>query len=98
MFTKKHNTKDKALDTEIQEVLSEMRDINKAHPDYETHLDKLERLYKLKLNIQHEKKTVSPDALVAAGASIAGIVMILGFEQANVLTSKAMSFVFKPKV
>jgi len=38
---------------------------------------------------------VSKDALVAAGASIAGIVLIIGYERMNVIASKALSFVFK---
>jgi hypothetical protein len=40
----------------------------------------------------------SADAVVAAGASILGIVAILSFEKANVLTSKALTFAVKPKI
>lgn len=38
---------------------------------------------------------VSKDALVAASASIAGILLIIGYERFNVIASKALSFVLK---
>lgn len=38
---------------------------------------------------------MSKDALVAAGASIAGILLIINYERMNVIASKALSFVMK---
>ncbi len=38
---------------------------------------------------------VSKDALVAAGASLAGILVIVGYEKFNVIASKALGFVLK---
>lgn len=38
---------------------------------------------------------MSKDALVAAGTSIAGIILIIGYERFNVIASKAISFVLK---
>lgn len=86
-----------AVDDQIAEVLALMKTEDAQSEQYSALLTTLERLHKLKLSSEPEKKSVSPDAIVAASASIAGIVLILGFEKANVLTSKAMSFVFKPK-
>lgn len=40
----------------------------------------------------------SPDAVIAAGASILGILAILSFEKLNVVTSKALGFVPKVKI
>lgn len=45
-----------------------------------------------------KKPTVSPDALVGAGATLLGIIAILGFEKANVITTKAVSFIPKIKI
>lgn len=44
------------------------------------------------------KKGVSPDTLVSAGASLAGIFMILSYEHVAPITSKALSFVTKAKI
>lgn len=41
---------------------------------------------------------IDPNVLVSAGASLLGIIAILGFEKANVVTSKAVGFVVKPKI
>jgi hypothetical protein len=45
-----------------------------------------------------KKPTVSPDALIGAGASILGIICILGFEKANVITTKSFSLIPKIKI
>jgi hypothetical protein len=47
---------------------------------------------------EKRKPPVSPEVVVAAGAHILGIAMILGFEQRHVLTSKAMAFVPKIRI
>ena len=39
---------------------------------------------------------IDPNMIVSAAASLAGIIAILGFEKANVVTTKAVSFV--PKI
>lgn len=51
----------------------------------------------LEFKIAEAKKPdrVSKDALVAAGASIAGILMIISYEKVNVIASKALGFVLK---
>lgn len=97
MFNKKKD-EPTLIDKEITSVVDQMQSVEADSDIYNALLDRLERLYKLKLNQESEKKTVSPDALVAAAASIGGIVLILSYEHANVITSKAMQFVFKPKL
>lgn len=86
------------IDKEIESVVEQMQTVEADSDVYNAMLDRLERLHKMKISEKKEKPSVSPDALVAAAASIGGIALILGYEHANVITSKAMSFVFKPKV
>lgn len=38
------------------------------------------------------KKRVSPDTLVAVAGNLLGIIVIVGYENKNVITSKALSF------
>lgn len=85
------------LDEAIDEVLLSMRMYSPDTDEYAKMLTQLERLYKLR-SPKKESKSVSPDVLVNAIASVTGIGMILGFEKAHVVTSKALSFVSKPRI
>lgn len=96
MFNKEQTEKT-LIDKEIDSVHEQMQSFAADDEQYSEMLNRLERLHKLQIAEKANKKTVSPDAIVSASASIIGIAMILGFEKANIITSKAMSFVFKPK-
>ncbi len=41
---------------------------------------------------------VSPDMKAAIAANLAGILVIISYERAHVLTSKALAFIVKPKI
>jgi hypothetical protein len=45
-----------------------------------------------------KKPTISPETWAAIAANLGGIILILGFEKANVLTSKGLSFIPKIKI
>lgn len=61
--------------------------------DYDKKVKSLERLYKLK-EID-PPKTVSPDTILLVLGNVVGIAMIVGYERANVVTSKAIAFIMK---
>ena len=44
------------------------------------------------------RPVLSPDAIASIAASLLGIGLILGFEKANVITTKAVSFIPKIKI
>lgn len=90
--TKNQNSIDKAIDR----LLTEMAIFDVTSEDYATYVEQLDRLYKIR--DRETSDHVSKDALVAAGASLAGIIAILSFEKANVITSKALGFVVKSKL
>jgi len=81
------------LDEAIDLVLSEMQTISSDSDEYAKMIVQLERLYKLK-EIDSPKR-VSPDTLAIVAGNLAGILLILNFERAGVVTSKALSFVMK---
>jgi hypothetical protein len=65
-----------------------------SHSDeYAKTTDQLIKLYTLKNATK--RPTVSPDTLATIGANLAGILLILNFERAGVVASKALSFVGK---
>jgi len=63
--------------------------------EYGTMVSRLDKLYAMK---NTNKNRVSKDAIWTIGANILGIILILGHERANVVTSKALSFIVKPKI
>ena len=98
MFFKKK----KSAKTNLQDLI----DIAQAHlatidldsPEYKKAFNKLEKLYKLQ---SLEKTTgfhVSPDTLVAAAASILGIIIIVAYEHAHTITSKSVSLLPRNRI
>lgn len=96
MFTLKFfKNEPSSLDNEIERLLTELKDTDPSELKYATVSDQLVKLYKLKE--VDSKERVSKDTMVAAGVNLAGILMVLHYEQAHVIASKlAASFV--PKI
>lgn len=92
MIIKTHPT---VLDETIDAALSELKELKTNDPTYQTTLDRVKELYKLKE--QNTPKRVSPDTMVLVAGNLAGIVLILGYERAHVVTSKALGFVLKSR-
>lgn len=53
---------------------------------------------KEKANQAKKKALVSPDTIVLALCNLLGIVLILNFEKFDVVSSKALGFVSKPRI
>jgi len=79
------------LQTVIDALLTRMSEEDYDLEEYAKMLDQLTKLYKLKETESRER--VSKDTLVLVTANLIGIVLILGYEKANVITTKALSFV-----
>jgi hypothetical protein len=63
--------------------------------DYVKTLDSVIKLHKMK---EEEKpSSVSRDTLIIAGTNLLGIIMIIRHEHVNVIASKAMNLVLKPR-
>lgn len=98
MFNRKTQTETTGLEDAIDAALFELK-AHDAHSDeYSKIVDQLDKLYKIKSSYDKDNKTsVSMDQIVAVVGNLAGIVMILGYENAHVVTSKALGFVMKSK-
>jgi hypothetical protein len=88
-------TQPTALDTAIDEALAQLAGIKVDTDEYTKTMDQVTKLYKLKE--QTTPKRVSPDAMVLVAGNLLGIVLILGYERAHVVTSKALGFVLKSR-
>ena len=93
MHFKKTPSEKTELEKAIEKVLFEMDEYTSDMDEYARMVDQLEKLYKLK---DIDKPTrVSADTVAMITANLVGIAMIIGYERANILTSKALSVLFK---
>lgn len=83
------------LDKEIDRVLEEMGNVSSSSEAYAEMVDNLDVLYKFK---NANKNVVSTDTIIIVAGNLLGILLILGYEKADVITSKALGFVLKGRV
>lgn len=94
MFKKDQDIReDLALDEAIRTLLESMDQDDPGTDTYSQKVQNLDTLYKAKA--VYGKRHVSADAVLTAAASIVGVVLMLGFEKSNVITTKALSFLPK---
>lgn len=81
-------------DEPIDKVLESMRTYDTVDGEFVKLMDYLERLTKLKAE-KHSK--VDPNTIALIAGNLAGILVIVAYEQKNVMTSKAMGFILRAK-
>lgn len=75
-----------------------IRDLNRhvvADEGYMKTMDLIIKLHKMK--IEEKASRVSRDTLVLVGANLLGIFMIIKHEHVNVITSRAIGLLLKPR-
>jgi hypothetical protein len=83
------------LDDALTKALRSLNDFDIGSEEYEQRLSAVSRLHKMR---QEEKPDqVSLDTAAVIAANLLGIVMIVRHENVNVIASKAMGLVMKPK-
>lgn len=81
------------LEKEIDNLLDEMSLIKPSSEEYKKMTENLEMMYKAK---SHERvRHISPDTIAVVAGNLAGLVLIMNFEKANVITTKALGFVIR---
>ena len=93
LFTGSKDTQ--ALDAEIATVLEGLRNCEELDESYYKRLEVLDKL--IDLRNKQKRKFISKEN-APMFANLFGIAMILGYEKANVITSKAIGFVTKGRV
>jgi exopolyphosphatase/pppGpp-phosphohydrolase len=86
--TKNH---DSGLEVAIDNALKELSGHEAHSEEYASIVDQLTSLYALK----ESPSRVSKDTLVAVAGNLAGILLIINYEQRHVVASKALGFVGK---
>ena len=93
MLTKKTPTEKTDLEKTIERLFAKLERTSPETKEYAAISDQLVKLYKLQADTV--KPRVSYDTLALIGGNLAGILLILTHERANVITSKALGFVSK---
>jgi hypothetical protein len=91
------NTNEAAIWKAINQILSEMETVTADSPEFAKMVDQLVTLYKALPPTKEKESIVKWDTLATVAGNLLGIGMILGFERAGVITSKALGFVMKAK-
>ncbi len=92
----KKNDKRTTLEKEIDAVLECMETIQPDTEEYTTMSKNLETLYSAKG--KEKPWRINPDTIFVGVIGLLQLGMILGHEKCNVITTKAMSYVFKGRV
>ena len=94
MFKPKE-TEPTKLDVEIKRLFEILAKKEPEDEEYAAVADQVVKLMKLK-ELEAPRR-VSADTLALIGANLAGIVLILSHERANVITTRAIGFISKLK-
>lgn len=95
MLSLRRQTEPDALAKEIDRVLADVSTEYVGSEEYATGIDQLVKLTEIKA--KHAKKPVSPDTWAIIAANLLGIALILHYERADIVTTKAIGFVSKLK-
>lgn len=93
-FTKKDKRSN--LEREIDSVINSMSKLSPSSEEYSEMTSNLEKLYKAKAGERSSK--LSADTVAVVVGNLFGIVLILGYEKAGTITSKALNYVLKGRV
>ena len=94
---KRHEAKPSAIDPVIENLISEMAGYEATSDEYTKLAYNLKTIVEAKA-LEPQPKKIDPNTLAVIGANLAGIVMILIFEKTNIVTSKSLSMILKPRI
>lgn len=90
----KKNKEKSALDVAIEERIEEL-DISDNSDQDEAKIENLKDLVEVKEKLEGPKRSIDPNTILTIAGSLAGALLILGYEKANAVTTKAFGLVQK---
>ena len=89
--------KSSSLDDAIEQLFREMAGYDGDTEEYSKMVEQMDTLYKLKTVDAEASRTmrVTPDTVLFAVTNILAVLIVVGYEQKSVLTSKALMFLRK---
>lgn len=98
MFNKIGKREKTALDREIDEAIANLSVISKESDGYEKAVDNLKKLTDIKAELEKPKNPVNPNTIIAGTFTLVTALIMLNYEKTDVITSKVMSLLSKPKI
>jgi hypothetical protein len=96
VFNSKETPKyQRMIESELDRAIAAMRSEMLNSEEYAKALGRVERLHGLLDN--DKPKTLSKETILTVAANLVGIILILRHENVNVITSKALAFVVRPR-
>lgn len=83
------------LQIEIDKLVLALGDYTTDTDEYGTIVERLSKLHKIQDD--NTPESISPNTALTVAANLIGIAIIVRHEHLNVITSKALSFVIKPR-
>lgn len=83
------------LEIAVNRALRDLGNYQIGSDEYEKAVDSIVKLHKMK--VEEKPSSVSKDTLILAGTNLLGIFMVIKHEGVNVITSKAMNLLLKPR-
>ena len=96
MFNNTPDDEPTRLDKAIDRILEKMEALEPETPEYHELSERVSKLYDCRPETKPAPR-ISPDTILTIAGNLAGIILILSFEKAHVVTSKALGFVIKSK-
>lgn len=97
MFNLRRKEEPSALAPVIEDLVSELKGTDGDDENYRTIADNLKIVLEAKA-LEPRKRELDPNTIAVVAGNLAGIVLVLMFEmRGNVIASKAMNLINKPK-
>lgn len=93
---KKKTTEQTAIDKAIEEAYTQLAKHTAGTDEHNAIVKQIVEFEKI-LAEKKKSRTISPDTMLIVGANIVGILLVLNFEKADVITSKAFGLIGKLK-
>lgn len=84
-----------ALDKEIDRLVRQLECTNPVEPDYTTIRDHVKVLCEARE--KKNERAISTEALIGMGVNLLGLLFVLNFEKTGVITTKAISMLWRGK-
>ena len=88
----KKNKEKSALDKAIDERIEKLKVDDETSKDKEK-IENIKELVEVKEQLEGPKRSIDPNTILTVAGSLAGALLILGYERANAITTKAFGLV-----
>lgn len=83
----------KLMDEEIARLTAKLGTMNPLDDDYSKLLELISKLTKARA--EKNERAISMDTILTIGANIAGLLLVLNYERLNVISTKALTMVWR---